>query len=233
MADAMKNKFRFILVEPEYEANLGAAARLLANFGQKQMHLVNPNCYIGFTANMHAKHAKNLLKKAKICKSTKEAVRRCSFVVGTTGISNRNKNTIRHPLSIKKFADEINMGKISGEIAVLFGREGIGLREEEIDLCDLLITIPANPKYSVLNITHALAIVLYELCAREKVVRHIKKAASENEKKYLARLVENKVNGDKAIKNPKKTLVAIKRALGRAMPDEVETRALILMLKEA
>lgn len=228
----MRQKFRFILVEPEYEANLGAAARLLMNFGQKRMHLVKPDCHIGFTANMHAKHAKNLLKRARIYKSLKEAVRGCSMVVGTTGVKARNREAVRHPLSIKKFSAHLQEVKKDGEIAILFGREGIGLNEEEIGACDFLITIPANPKYPILNLTHAMGIVLYELCAREKVARHVKKSASKGEFEYLKRLIAESVNGAKNIKNPKKTAMAIKRLVCRAMPDELEVRSLIALLKK-
>jgi len=242
-------KFRFILVEPEYEANLGASARLLSNFGQKQMHLVNPDCHIGFTAIMHAKHAKSLLLKAKNYKSVKEAVKGCSLVVGTSGVRIRNRTTVRHPLSIKKFSECIEERetfktdgkdgkKISGkkkksseEIAILFGREGIGLNQEELDSCDLLITIPTDSKYPILNLTHALGIVLYELCSREKTVRHMKKSANAQEFIYLRSLISKLVNDSQNIKKPRKTEVAIKRLVSRAMPDELEVRSLISLLK--
>jgi len=190
-------KFRFILVEPLYEANLGAAARLLANFGQKQMHLVNPDCHLGFTATMHAKHAKNLLKKAKIYKNIKSAIKGCSLIVGTTGVKVRNKTTVRHPLSIKKFSQYLQEQRIKGEVAILFGREGIGLNEDEIAMCDLLVTIPTDKKYPILNLTHAIAIVLYELTARSRQIRHTKKLPAKNEFAYLKNLISKLVNESK------------------------------------
>ena len=245
-------KFRFILVEPEYEMNLGAAARLLANFGQKQMHLVKPDCIIGFTANMHAKHAKNLLKNAKIYANLKEAVRGCSMVVGTTGISARHKDAIRHPLELGEFAVRVakwkNAGKgrgkkkpgkdaqlqplhkSNGEIAILFGRDGIGLSEKEIGMCDLLITIPTSKGYPVLNLTHAMAIVLYELVARKKIIESENKV-TKNEMDYLKRLSYGIIDGSPEIKNKQKVKNAVKRVFSRAMPDEIEARALIMMLK--
>lgn len=225
-------KFRFILVEPEYEGNLGAAARLLENFSQKQMYLINPDCHFGFTANMHAKHAAHYLKKAKIYKSAKEATKGCSLIVGTSGIKVRHKKMVRHPLSLKKFAQYAQEEKIGGEIAILFGREGIGLNEQELELCDLLITIQTNPKYPILNLTHAMGIVLYELTAREKQVRHVKKAVAKNEFIYLKNLISKMIGESKQIKNRQKTEVAIRRLISRAMPDELEVRSLIALLKK-
>ncbi|MFH1306290.1 MAG: RNA methyltransferase [Candidatus Micrarchaeota archaeon] len=225
-------KFRFVLVEPEYEANLGAAARLMKNFGQKQMYLVNPDCYIGFTAKMHAKHALNILKKAKICKSVKEAVKGCSMVVGTTGIMRRHKNVLRHPLTSEQFRKKIEGKEIKGEIAVLFGREGIGLNEKEIESCDLLITIPTSAKYTVMNITHAMAIVLYVLCAQEKRVRKVSKRSDAGERKQLIKTIEELVGRyEGKLRNVRKAKIAFKRVIGRAVPDEVEVRAMLSVLK--
>jgi TrmH family RNA methyltransferase len=226
------NKYRFVLVEPEYEANLGASARLLCNFGQKQMHIVNPDCHIGFTAMMHAKHAKKILEKARIYKCVEDAIKGCKMVVGTSGIKVRNRTTVRHPLSIKKFSEHIEDCAVDGEIAILFGREGIGLNEHEIDLCDLLITIPTDAKYPILNLTHAMGIVLYELCTREKKVRGAKKRADVNEYMYLKKLVSQKISSSKNIKNSKKMQMAIKRVIARAMPDELEVRSFISLLKK-
>jgi len=230
--------------------NLGAAARVLANFGQKQMHIVNPDCVIGFTANMHAKHAKGLLNRAKIYKNVKEAVRGCSMVVGTTGISARHKDAIRHPLGLSEFAQRINdlkdgkedvrgQGKkfksakgkgLGREIAILFGRESIGLSEKEIGECDVLISIPTSKGYPALNLTHAMAIVIYELVVRKKIVRSENKV-TKKEMDYLKKLSYEIIDDAPQIKNKQKVKKAIKRVFSRAMPDEIEARALIMMLK--
>ena len=226
-------KFRFILIGTEYEANLGAAARLLANFGQRNMHLVNLDSHIGFTATMHAKHAKRILDNAKFYDKIEDAIKGCDMIVGTTGVKVRNHTTVRHPLSLAKFSHRIDscVNNKEKEIAILFGREGIGLNEHEIDLCDLLVTIPTDSKYPILNLTHAMGIVLYELCAKKKQVRNTKKHADANELKYLKNLIKTKIDQNKNIKNQKKTQIAIKRVIMRAMPDELEVRSLISLLK--
>ena len=54
------------------------------------------------------------------------------------------------------------------KMAIVFGREGNGLSNEEVSLCDVIVTIPTDDDYPVLNVTHAAAIILYEIFKREK-----------------------------------------------------------------
>jgi len=46
---------------------------------------------------------------------------------------------------------------------VVFGPEQSGLKNEHIDLCDALLYIPVNPKFSSLNLAMAVQIFCYQL----------------------------------------------------------------------
>jgi len=46
--------------------------------------------------------------------------------------------------------------------AVIFGRERIGLMNEEVALADRIVTFPVNPAFASLNLAQAVAIVTYE-----------------------------------------------------------------------
>ena len=50
----------------------------------------------------------------------------------------------------------------SGKVGILAGREDHGLRNEEIDRGDVLVTISANPDYTSLNLAQATGIYCYE-----------------------------------------------------------------------
>lgn len=231
----MQNKFRFILVGPEYELNLGAAARLMRNFGQSPLYLVKPNCLIGFTARMHAKHAAGILEKAVVCKSLEEAVAGCTMVVGTTGVIRRHRDALRHPLSLEEFGQRMAGQKTDPRhpVAILFGREGNGLAEDEIARCDVLITIPTQKRYPVMNLSHAMAVVLYALRAPGRKTRALA-PADAHEAAYLRKTTDALTDRFAArLRNPKKTKLAFRRVLGRALPDEVETRALLSVLQQA
>jgi len=220
--------FKVILVEPEYEMNIGYAARILKNFGENEMNIVNPKAEIGKDAIKFSKHGVDLIKSAKIHKSLEDATKDCDFIVGTSGSIIRSKETLRSPITVKQFCQRVKGKK--GKFAILIGREGIGLSTEELKKCDFLITIPASEDYPILNITHALAIILYELLQIKKQKRKTGfiRAAEKREKEeltYLFGWIVDSVNKD--MRNPEKAKLAFKRLLGRALISDLEASSLI------
>jgi len=219
-----KKLLRIILVEPEYEINLGYAARVLANFGFKELYIVKPKVKIGFNARMFSKRAYPILKSAKIVKTLSEATRDCDFLVGTTGVVGRGKNILRNPLTPSNFAKKIE--SLDGKIALLFGREGTGLTKKEIEKCDFLVTIPASDEYPVLNVSHAMGIVLYELFNLER--KKLIKGASRKEKERLLETFNEIVDYfAERLRNPEKIKLAFKRVIGRSLISDIESRAML------
>jgi TrmH family RNA methyltransferase len=219
---------RIVLVEPEYEINIGHAARAMANFGFEELYLVNPKVEIGFNARMFAKHASHILQKAKVVGRLEDAVRGCDFVVGTTGIVGRSRNIIRNPVTPARFARE--MRKLDGRFAILFGREGTGLNKNEVKKCDFLITIPASEAYPILNLSHALAIILYELSSGkgENMIRR----ASGEEKEMLTRCFNSIVDHFSArLRSPEKIKLSFKRVIGRSLISDVEAAAILCVFQ--
>ena len=227
--------FRFILVRTEYEMNLGSAASLMANFGQSPLYLVQPDCMIGFTAKMYAKHAGNLLDKAVVCSTLAQATKGCTLVVGTTGVLRRHADAMRHPLMLEEFREKISAQKwkAGNTIAILFGSEGNGLTESELRACDTLITIPTVHRYPVMNLSHALSVVLYALCGQKKKLSHIREAASVGERQALLDTFTRLMARYSArIRDKEKTKLAFVRVLGRALPDQLETRGMLAVLRQ-
>lgn len=112
-------KIAVVLVEPEYDVNVGMAARVMKNFGFSDLRIVNPKCGVGFDAVKFSKHAVGLLKKAKRCRTLGAAVKDCDLVVGTTGVLERNKGTIRSAVPLQKFCAK--MDEYPGKrVALLF-----------------------------------------------------------------------------------------------------------------
>jgi len=146
------------LVEPSYPINVGYAARVIKNFGYKKLILVNPKFDMQ-AAWKFASHAVDILKCAEEC-AFDELIKKEDYVVGTTAISaKREGNLTRQTVPPWEI---INM--VSGnKICLVFGRDTTGLTNEEITKCDLIVKIPASRKYPTLNISHAIAIILYEI----------------------------------------------------------------------
>jgi len=217
--------FRVVLVEPLNDGNVGAIARSMRNFGLEDLYLVRP-CAIGEEATKRAMHGIDVLKNAQTVFDDKEALKDVDFVAATSGVSTTNdKHFARIALTSRDFAEKIK--DADGTVALLFGREDFGLDKEMIKKCDFLVTIPANPTYSILNISHAAAILFYELYA-SGVDKWEPRQAGDVEKEklfeYFAMLLD-------AIEYPEhkkeKTKVMFRRLIGRSVPTTWEFHTLM------
>lgn len=153
-----------IFVEPESEDNIGALARVMANFGFENLILVNPlvNPFSERTKIIAREKGWEIIKKCKIYADLFQVIPKFDINYGTTGVSAKRANEIlRNPITPRELAKEIY--KYNGNVGIYFGRESRGFTNEELNLFDSIITIPADENYPVMNITHAAAIVLYEL----------------------------------------------------------------------
>ncbi len=206
-------EFRIVLVEPEGEENIGYVARAMKNFGMGNLVLVKPKAAIGDKAFQRAMGGRGIIKKASVRRSIAEACANSSLVVGTTGKLGSGYSVTRTCITPREFAQHAK--KLKGSVAILFGRESIGLKNEELNECDIVIRIPAG-RYGILNIAHAASIVFYELfISRAKPSRE---QPSEREKKVLAKIFEGLVSGLSYTNEKEKIVVKVfKNLLGRSM----------------
>ena len=209
-----------ILAEPKNEGNVGAVARAMENFGLDELVLVNP-CAIGSEAEKRAMHAQDTLLNARRVATFGEASDLVDLTVGTTGIKSDNeKQFIRLPLAPAEAAERL--ARFDGRVGLVFGREDFGLYNEELAVCDMLVTIPTDERYPVMNISHAVTVVLYEFIGRRGGHRAATAATSfEKEKlhEYFGKLLDD-------IEYPEhkkdKTRVMFRRLIGRAAPSKWE-----------
>jgi len=180
-----------VLIEPVHPANIGAIARVMANFNFSRLILVRPKCnYLDKEAIVRAKHsALKILKNAKIVDSFPENF---DYVIGTSAIIGTDYNIARSPLNPEKGAEKISKIK-DKNIAIVFGREGIGLKKEEIERCDFMITIPTSENFKTMNISHAAAVIFYEINKRIGKDRIKEKIPliGKKEKKILLSLIDD------------------------------------------
>lgn len=216
-------RIRIVLVEPMHEINIGYCCRAMKNFGFGELFLVKP-CAVGRKAQMYSKHARDVLANAHRVRSLGAATRGCDFVVGTTGVLRRSSAVLRNPITPREFA-RIAKGK-KAKFAVLFGREGTGLAKGEIAKCDFMVSIPASQEYPVLNVSHALAVVLYELFITKKP--KLLEEASGREKETLNEMFAGIVDVfEREMRNADKAKLAFRRVVGRALIERTEARALL------
>ena len=150
-----------VLVEPLFEGNVGFAARVMKNFGFSRLSLINP-CLLGGEARACASHAADVLDQAQ--ETSLDAVHaRSDLVIATTGATSKSVCTsMRMPYYTPRELRDV-IANIDGQVSILFGRENWGLNNEEVERCDLICTIPASDAYPILNLSHAIGIVCYEL----------------------------------------------------------------------
>jgi TrmH family RNA methyltransferase len=156
-----KENIYIVFVECETPGNIGFLARTMANFGLKNLVLINPPTLTN-EAFYQATHGKYIVENAKIYQTLEEFYQsqRIDFKVASTGMAGGSYNLSRIPLRPEQLGESMN---VSNKIAILFGREGDGLSNKEIEDCDICVSIPTDPTYPIMNISHAAAIIFYEL----------------------------------------------------------------------
>ncbi|MBI3036988.1 RNA methyltransferase [Candidatus Woesearchaeota archaeon] len=170
-----------VLVEPETPGNIGSVARVMKNFGVRQLLLVNPKCsHLDGEAYGRAMHARDVLKEAVVVKNFGSCIRKFDCAVATTSDLGSDYNVVRSPIAPNQFARQLK-GK-RGKIAIVFGRESSGLTTSEIAACDVLVTIQSSKKYPALNLSHSVAIILYELFKSATSIRSHITLSSRHEK---------------------------------------------------
>jgi len=229
-------KYKVVLVKPKYEGNIGAIARVMMNFGFTNMVIVSPLTEIGLEARKRAMHAYPVLEKAKYVDNIEEAISNADVVIGTTGVNSKSKrNILRSAISPRAMAYMSSLRKGTG--AILFGTEDNGLTNEELNMCDFTVTIPTNPSYGVMNLSHAVGIVLYELYMANYMKKDLPITNEKmNGKVYriLIREIENLMEKiDYPINRRKKVLLHVRKILISSWPSEEDNEVLLGIIKRA
>ncbi len=174
----------FALVKPKYSGNIGSVARVLKNFGFKNLILINPTAKIDYYADLSAAHAKDVLHKAKIYKTIEEFINeeKIKYLIGTTARLGGEKNPRRTVVPTHFIR---NLELPDSKIGILFGNEESGLSNDELANCDIVFTIPASEEYPVLNLSHAVAILAYEFSILMRNYRDIKHRPSTFEEREI------------------------------------------------
>jgi tRNA/rRNA methyltransferase len=155
---------RIVLVRTHYPGNLGAAARIMHNFGLRDMILVAPQADIhDRNARQLSTHGESILDTARIVEDLGQAVADCALVIGTSGPEGGmfRRQSVGTPEEILCHA--IEPLRIGQSVALVFGPEPTGLANEDVTRCHHLIHVPTDDAYTSLNLAQSVAICLYEL----------------------------------------------------------------------
>ena len=230
------NEFvQIVLVETSHPGNIGSVARAMKNMGLSRLVLINPKKFPHDEATALAGNAGDVLKVAKVFGSIQEAVQNSKIIFATSA----RERTIEWPVaSVKDAAQEINQLVAENiEVSILFGREDRGLTNEELQLSNKHLIIPAHPDYPVLNIAMSTQVVCYELYQAS----NIKPIAPwQDFPEYTADELQHLIDHFNETvfkldlidpKNPKQILTRMERMFRRLYPDQMEGNFLRGFLK--
>lgn len=131
--------------------------------------LVAPGIFPHSEATAMASGADDVLERARVVPTLADAVADCGLVVGATA---RLRAQYYWPaLGVREAAQTIRAAALDGPVAVVFGTERTGLTNAELELCNAVLHIPANPVYESLNLAQAVQVVAYELYVATGSVR--------------------------------------------------------------
>ncbi|GLQ33702.1 RNA methyltransferase [Litoribrevibacter albus] len=151
---------RIVMDQTYHPGNIGAAARAMKNMGLSSLYLINPRCFPDDEATSRAAGALDILENTTVVSSLDEAIEDCSLVIGTSA---RSRSFPRPVLSAKDSAAKLATEANQGPVALLFGRERMGLESKQLERCHFHTEIPANPDYPILNVSSAIQILCYEI----------------------------------------------------------------------
>lgn len=150
-----------ILDHPQLAENIGSVARAMANFGLADLRLVAPrDGWPQDRAWASASGAHWPLDSARVFETVEEALADLHLVYAATA---RPRETVLPVHTPHEAAKVLNAASRSGQkIGILFGAERAGLETRDIALCNAILSIPIDPRFHSLNLSHAVGICAYE-----------------------------------------------------------------------
>ena len=235
----MLQNVRIVLVETSHTGNMGSVARAMKTMGLTNLWLVNPLVKPDSQAIALAAGASDVIGNAQIVDTLDEALTGCSLVVGTSARS----RTLPWPMLDPR---ECGIKSVSeaqhAPVALVFGRERVGLTNDELQKCHYHVAIQANPEYSSLNLAMAVQILAYEVRIAWLATQDEGSEAEESAEEEVYPLVDDLerfyVHLEKALSNsgfirpthPGQVMSRLRRLFTRARPESQELNILRGML---
>lgn len=152
-----------ILVSPQLAQNIGMVSRAMANFGLSELRLVAPkNGWPIKGVREAASGAVAALDGARVYATLPEAIADLHYVLATTA---RERGQMKRVMAPDEAMSEVAARTAEPDrqrVGILFGRERVGLHNEEVSLADAIVTFPVSPEFPSLNLAQAVLLLGYE-----------------------------------------------------------------------
>lgn len=225
------------LIEPQYPVNVGHIARLMKNFGLKRLYFVKPY-FDKVEAVKYSTHGKDVLAIARTM-TLKQLRKKFDILVGTTAIRATSRlNILRESIDAEHMAQTIHDGS-SKNFCIVIGRESSGLSNKELTLCDLVVRIDTKTKYKTMNVSHALAILLYEISKlktappAKKSKKSVEFASHQNVNLLLEYIGKVADSGNYDLHKKPLLEAAVKKLLAKSAPTTKDIMLLVSLFRRS
>lgn len=169
MVGSLHERIHFVLTEPETAANVGAAARALNTMGFQHLDVIAPKCeHLGKEARYVAHASEHFLEQAQVFENFDAMLSSFDMVIGTTADYRHVKTSYLESTKLNSYLSELEE---STRIAVVFGRERVGLDNDELNQCDMISSIPMATKHPTLNLGQSVMLYAYIIGQQEEIDR--------------------------------------------------------------
>jgi TrmH family RNA methyltransferase len=204
----------------------------MKNMGLENLLLVNPRHFPHEDATARASGAEDVLEAARVIDSLADAIGDCHYVAGAS--ARPRTRAISWPtMTPRDCAARLHQESEQGVVAAVFGPEKSGLTNEDLDLCHTLVTIPAIPGFSSLNLAMAVQVLCYELrvaalnAEASGSVREVPLASAADLQHFYLQLEQVlTASGFLDTENPRYLMRRLRRLFLRAEPDRNEINIL-------
>jgi tRNA/rRNA methyltransferase len=239
-------------VDPQFSLNVGYVARVMANFGLSRLYIVSGDKkQINWDdASKFASHGEPVIRHASFVRDISSLRRKHAILVGTTAIRARKRSNISRttmdfetfmPILARTMAYHSRNSRSLSKACFVFGRDTTGLTNDELRMCDYIVTIDTGSTYRTLNISHALSIVLYEIFkflragqAKQNTHRGVEGSSHTKERELVVKLfLELAEASDFQSHKRQKLAETLSRLINRGNPSLRETYLLLGLASKA
>jgi tRNA/rRNA methyltransferase len=231
----MQKNVEIILVHTQLPENLGSAARGMLNFEFEKLRVVKPKFDMDNEKIIPVSAgADKVIIKARSFEKLSDAIKDFNFVIGTT---NRSRAIKKKEIKVKDLVSLISNRK--KKVALIFGPEQSGLDNESISLCDYIVKIDSNPKFSSLNVSQAVTVICNQIFEKlKKKKKNInfqkKEIAKKKELILFYEILEKRLeltNFFKVEERKKIIFQKIKNIFSKSELSSIEVKILISIIK--
>jgi len=225
-------RLRIVLVEPQEAGNVGAAARVMKNFGFDELWIVGQHPPLEPHAGWWASGAEDVVAKAHFAPTLYHALADAKITIATTSARGRTTPVDLSPADVARTVGSLGP---DDTVALVFGREDRGLTREEVMQCQRTAGIPTNPEFPTMNLAQAVAVFCFAIAVRRRA--ESPPLQNRPDAALIERLHERAESlllevGFLHENNPDRIYDDLRTILGRANIDEREATILLGIIRQ-